>query len=489
MGDETEIKLDLTGEGVAAIERSGLLGAGDEIAQRAIYFDTPDHALFADGMILRIRQENGRRAQTLKVADRGGAGLFSRPEWTLPVPDDRPVIDRRLPLPHAVRDLAPVFVIETKRRCWHMLFADARFELAVDRGSIHGDAGAVRFDEAEFELHGGSVRPLFAFARLLDAVTPVRIGVLSKAERGYRLLQPAVKSCKAEPVALDPDMAAAEAFQRIAQSCLRQYRLNETILLERREPEAVHQARVALRRLRSAIAIFAALLTDEESLRLDRAVRSLARTLGAARNADVLGTLITGDRWRPALNDRRTLAYGRVEETLASSATRRLLLDLAEWLAVGAWLSCEAGRGVRSAPARNVVSDALDHLSRRVRHRARRFPALSAKERHTLRKQVKRLRYATEFVRPLFPGTRAHRRHERYLGALLRLQDDLGELNDLRMVDATLSDFGVRAAKRKRGSRVRHKAARALAKLAATKPFWPPRGAGNAMKRNKVDPS
>src|SRR3546814_19805479 len=77
-------------------------------------------------------------------------------------------------------------------------------------------------------------------------------GVQSKAERGYRLTGPAPTMVKAELVKLAAGMTAADAFRHIAQSCVRQFRLNEALLLAGRDAGALHQVRVALRRLRSA---------------------------------------------------------------------------------------------------------------------------------------------------------------------------------------------------------------------------------------------
>ena len=71
-----------------------------------------------------------------------------------------------------------------------------------------------------------------------------------------------------------------DAFAAIARSCLRQYRLNEDILLRQPTSEAIHQARVALRRLRAAFALFKALLGDPESVALNHRLRDLARTRG-----------------------------------------------------------------------------------------------------------------------------------------------------------------------------------------------------------------
>src|SRR3546814_1840724 len=124
---------------------------------------------------------------------------------------------------------------------------------------------------------------------------------------------------KAEPVALAGDMATAQAFQHIVQNCVRQFRLNEALLLIGRDAEALHQTRVALRRLRSAFSIFRPMLGGDVKVRLGEDLRWLASELGDARNLDVLL-----ERARPgALHDRievaRQAAYDRVEGVLERS--------------------------------------------------------------------------------------------------------------------------------------------------------------------------
>jgi triphosphatase len=70
------------------------------------------------------------------------------------------------------------------------------------------------------------------------------------------------KITKAGPVPLRADMNVAEAFAVIARSCIRHFRLNEPIVIQKRDPEALHQTRVAMRRLRAAVSLFRPALKD-----------------------------------------------------------------------------------------------------------------------------------------------------------------------------------------------------------------------------------
>ena len=81
-------------------------------------------------------------------------------------------------------------------------------------------------------------------------------------------------------------MSAARSFQVIGFSCLQHLLANEPVLRETRDPEAVHQMRVAVRRLRAAISIFKAMAADERGDAVRRDLRWLATQLGEARDLD-----------------------------------------------------------------------------------------------------------------------------------------------------------------------------------------------------------
>jgi CHAD domain-containing protein len=102
--------------------------------------------------------------------------------------------------------------------------------------------------------------------------------------------------------------------------------------------EALHQARVALRRLRSAYSLFKRLLPGAEPQRLKDELRWLAGVLGEARNLDVLLAKATDSDLRSRLKDAREAAYEDVVRALESSRARALMLDFNEWLRCGEYL-------------------------------------------------------------------------------------------------------------------------------------------------------
>jgi inorganic triphosphatase YgiF len=447
MPDEVELKLEVSSEGLDALTH-GIFGGEPRIARQvSTYFDTPKHDLHSAGFSLRIRRIGRVRVQTVKAKGAEAAGLFVRPEWERKVRTNQPVLDDHDPvgavLGKKADDLAGLFATNVERQTWDLAEGDTSIEVALDRGEIVADDRRTPLCEVELEQKTGSPAALFALARRIDAVAPVRVGVLSKCERGYRLLGQAQGAIKAEPILLERGTTAAVAFQHIARACLRQFRLNEAVLLEQRNTEALHQARVALRRLRSAFSIHRAMLEDDRFDRLSQELRWLATQLGDARNLDALIERVAPGPVRDAIEQARGQAYDTVETVLRSDRERHLMIDLIEWIAFGDWLRQPDTQTLRDQPARRFAARALDRFRRKIKDNGRNLADLDDEERHQVRKAAKKLRYTAEFFTALYDRKGEKRPRKRFIAALEELQDHLGALNDLAVAPAILTRLGL----------------------------------------------
>lgn len=476
---EVELKLVLSPEGADALLATGWPGGAPLAALplAATYFDTPDQHLRHAGYALRIRDEGGRKVQTVKATGEA-AGLFARPEWECE--SDGPAL--RLDtaagplgalLPAAtIAALAPVFITDVERLRTMHARDGATVEIAIDRGTVTAGDRQGALCEIEFELGEGTPAALFALAREVDAITPARLGVLTKSERGYALLDGrARKAVKAAPVTLDPDGPTGAGFATIAHACLRQFRLNEDLLAQRHDAAALHQARVGLRRLRSAFSLFKALFAaDSQGDRLRGELRWLQGVLGGARDIDVLAARLDDEGAVARLELARAEAYAAVDAALASARTRTLMLDLVEWLALGAWAT---GDGA-AEPIGRTAAAILDRHRRRVRKRGRQLATLDDHDRHQVRIEAKKLRYASEFFAGLYVSTKARRRQPKFAAALEALQDRLGTLNDLAAAPAVMAALGLEAPPPSPQdiARLLDQAGDAHEELADAKPFW-----------------
>jgi CHAD domain-containing protein len=98
---------------------------------------------------------------------------------------------------------------------------------------------------------------------------------------------------------------------------------------------------------------------------------------------------------------------------------------------------------------------------------------------HALRKEAKKLRYASEFFAGYFQGKKQRHRHARFVRSLEKLQDQLGSLNDLATAPLVLGELGLgddpdAAALRDTAGRDRliSRAGRAYEKLVDARRFW-----------------
>lgn len=446
--NEIELKLQVD---AASAERLGASNVLPEqcrtVQQRDIYFDTADCALADAGLSLRIRQSGPHRTQTIKSAGSTAAGLFARHEWEMPVNNDVPVVDDTSPvhalLGGAANVLIRVFEVEVTRRIWDVQDGDTNVEVVLDRGTISAGDRHTSLCEIEMELKSGQPQILFDLARKLDGSVPVRLGVLTKPERGYRLTQALQGAVKAGPVPLNKEMTAAEAFQVIVLACIKQFRLNEDLLLASRSPEPLHQARVALRRLRSAFSIFKPLLVDDAARELSAGLQELAGELGPARELDVLLQRAKPGSLRDRLQTEREAAYERVAQVLGSGTARSLMLNLVEWVHIGFLLADADTEETRTLPACAFADRALSRFRRKVKENGRSLRGTDDEARHELRKDAKKLRYAADFFALLFNGKREKAQRKNFIIALEAVQDELGALNDLATAPHVLGRLGI----------------------------------------------
>ncbi|MEZ2130788.1 MULTISPECIES: CHAD domain-containing protein [unclassified Sinorhizobium] len=440
MPSEIEVKLEPSSEIIKRLTRADLLGKPEILKQTSIYFDTEDRRLFTSGFTVRIRRTGEARIQTVKATGQS-ASLFTRSEWETPLEGDAPVLDHSNPLTSEFGsdlELRPMFDVEVERRIWSVEESGSTIEVALDQGVVISGERNTDVRELELELKDGEPKDLFVLVRKIEALAPVRFGIRSKAERGFSLIEAQKFFHKAESVHLDKSMHAAASFQAIAASCFRQFRMNEDILLRHRNAEALHQARVALRRLRSAFSLYKPLLQGEEPQRLKDELRWLAGVLGEARNLDVLLPKAMDDDLWQRLSAAREAAYDDALEALSSSRARALMLDFNEWLHCGNDLLLPDTEEVHEMKASDFAGAALDRMRKKLKKHGRALAEVDDQQRHEARKDAKKLRYAGEFFASLFDDRRGAGRHKRFMAAMEDLQDHLGALNDLASGPAVL---------------------------------------------------
>ncbi|HUA77572.1 MAG TPA: CHAD domain-containing protein [Acetobacteraceae bacterium] len=229
--------------------------------------------------------------------------------------------------------------------------------------------------------------------------------------------------------------------------------------------EPVHQMRVALRRLRTAMTLLKPLVPGPAALTEATAgLGTLARALGPAREWDVFlegtGPAVAAAfpkdaplaRLLKAARRRRDTAYAALRAELDQADFRRLILRLAALAVLRPWetpslpardMPDEAhGHAVPEAEAETALAEAAPALMQR-RYRkllsaASDIETADAVHLHAIRLRAKRLRYAGELLSPFFP----RRDVQRFIRRLARLQDRLGTVNDAVAVERLLAELG-----------------------------------------------
>ncbi len=466
---EVELKLAATSEAMDTLIASPLLRghARSSLRSRQLvttYYDTDDHRLSRRQLALRVRQAGRKFVQTLKTASEGRGAATVRGEWEVELPEPTPqltafndpaVLDLTgLILPD---ELQPTFQTRFRRQAMLVEWPDAnrqpaQIEIAFDRGSIRAGSAESPICELELELKRGEPRALFELAQSLREIAPLRLQLQDKAARGFGLMtgRPPLWR-KARAVELQATMTVEDALQEILGACIGHWLENEAATRDARDPEGLHQIRVALRRLRSALALFKPALSDQARAEWNAELRWLLGPLGPARDLDVFATetlvpVAEGRAADPTLallaeiaDEARWKAHHQVRETLAAERYADLAFNLACWVACRGWRQ-GADIDVLLAQRRNVRDFAAETLSKRhrqVRKRGRNFAALDPVARHDLRILFKKLRYGTEFFASLFPG----REFDRFKSATSRMQDLLGHMNDVAVAQHVVEDL------------------------------------------------
>lgn len=332
--------------------------------------------------------------------------------------------------------------LRIERRIWTVDHDGAALSVALDRGTVTAFDRQAQICEIGLRMLSGPPAALFRFARMIDTIAPIRAGVMTKAERCHAIAQPLPQFFKADPVALSPDTSTEQAFQLIMLACLRQYRLNEDILLFAPTPEAVHQARVALRRMRAALVTFKPMLGQDRPVDLRLNLRWLAQNLGDAREIDVLLPRVTTTALRQKLTSARKSQYGQMVSTLKTHRARAIMLDLTEWVHLGAWRDDPATADLRTSPVTEYAVTALRRLWRKLRKNGMDLHLLTDRERHDLRKHAKKLRYGTDFFANLFQDGPMTKPQKRFVNRIESLQESLGALNDMATDGKVLGRLG-----------------------------------------------
>jgi CHAD domain-containing protein len=439
---EREVKLEVDGE--FDLDRidppPGLERSASRRKVQDRYFDTEDLRLARWGATLRHRRGEG---WTVKLPSGGDGSMLARPEIAVPGAAAAPPARALALLGSLTRGAAvhEVARLATTRAVVDYSDAEGRQLQVSDDHVVPLAPATAGFREVEVELAPGADEALLGDVvdRLIGAgarrtaQTPKLVRVL-----GERAAGPADVVV---PLVLDQPTAREVIHAAIARSAA-------TMLLQLplarlgEDPESLHQARVATRRLRSDLRTFKPLVDPVWSASLQDELRWLAATLGEVRDADVLAAkLARVGRRHPEIDPEPLARVMGVLERQRSRSRAKLLRQLKAKRAEELFDHVVAA-ALDPITAPQADEPAEDQLPALVRKRWRRLQRtvdrLDAEPEtarlHEVRLLAKRTRYAAEAVAPAFG-----RDAGRFAKAMSRIQDVLGELNDAAVAEGWLA--------------------------------------------------
>ncbi|MEY4255265.1 MAG: hypothetical protein RLZZ141_492 [Pseudomonadota bacterium] len=434
---EVELKFDVARQDLEGLLASPLWRNQPPIGLTSTYFDTDDQLLLRAGLSLRLRAG----VQTLKASRPDMSGLFERSEWEHEVPGPHLDLTRLTNTPLAdlglrAEQLRAVVSIFVERRIAMVRTApDSLVEVALDIGHIETGGRTLDFYELELERVEGPTRALFDLALSMANETRLVASFQSKADRGFAWLanQPAI-ALKAESRLDLSGLTVGQALRAMVREGLRHILHNGAMVRQERDVEALHQIRVALRRLRSALGLFRSVAADDGFVDMRARLRSLSQLMGKARDLDVLiarleASAVPSPRLLDALIQDRSAAYDAVCRVLNSHAYGQAILTVMAWAETGDWLGSSWPQAeLRDRPVLVFANAALERLRRKIKKEGEDLSTLAPEAQHRVRIRAKNLRYAMELFGSLYPDQIPARQD--LIEAVKQVQDRLGVMND-----------------------------------------------------------
>ena len=452
-GREFELKFQLPAPAFQAAQHWHVLAAGPPRPRarrlHSVYFDTAQGDLGRNGVVLRLRTQGRRHVLTFKWNGTFPGGPFERGEVEAvaasPDPDPAALgaeVATAIAALTEGRALQPAYATDIRRIARRITTGTSEIEVAFDTGVITAGELSGAVHEIEMELKSGDPADLYTLGISFAAAFPARLGCLSKSERGALL-----RSGTKPPVVRATTVLAAtptvdEAIGTLVTNCIGQFIGNWPAFEAGDRVGAVHQMRVAMRRLRSVLGLFQRSFPGAEFPVFRNQARAIAAAMAEARNWDVFIALV---RHGPAAafpdepgfatlldaaEERRAAGHDAVHTLLAAADTTRFVLSLQAFVARRGWRNALADDVLPrlAAPALEYAGTALARLHRKLLKRGKGLGALSPQQRHDVRKELKRLRYMVDPFGGLFDNPKQVASYTRAVSAL---QDQLGRFNDL----------------------------------------------------------
>jgi len=470
---EMELKLVLPGPEAEAATIEKMTEQGYRIKELKpvtnvdLYLDTFDWLLMKRKMSLRYRFSDGKAMYTIKSLGPIEGGIARRLEietlldGPVDVPVNIPVKQIRSSIEEVIfpRKLLEQIQIRTDRRRYRVISPErAKFELAFDTAGFllkgfNKPRGARKLHELEAELLAGPPAALNALSALLSATLgypPSQVSKFELAVERFKIVVPSKRP--PDKFLVRPDDRLDLAVRKIMTHQLNRFREQIPGIRQDIDTEFVHQARVTTRRLRSSLRLFRAAVPQTTGEFLAGELKWLGGLLGAVRDLDVF--LLNLSRFREQVKSfpgkqKKYFANWIGEHRRGPLANLIQALDSPRYKnfeqRLNRFLQGPLPRSPRAPLALKQVSEVAPELITekfaaviKQGHAVLADPKI--KQFHALRIQMKKLRYACEFLAPAYSGGL-----DPFIERTVEIQDCLGDIQDTvftsNFIESLLEDW------------------------------------------------
>ena len=454
---------------------------------QACYFDSKDGALAKNGLTLRMRKEGNDWVQTAKGLT---SNSFDRLEHNVEIGSFQTNVAKKIvpstkstskltnPMPsidlsrHAdekvgklmikalkiksngqIPALLPMYETDVQRLKFTVKKSGSLIEIALDQGMVISGGRSAALCELEIELKQGKPEHAIALARTWCAKYELWLSTINKSMKGQRLHDglPYLehKSGEDKPEldsdALNRDSNGQQMVKAVFQSCLNQILANASeIASGSQNAEYIHQLRVGIRRLRTAMRELT-ILVDGIDTAWEKPLITAFRGLGEHRDGDhlnhVLQPQIAAEGGPDVSTKIDAAKFLDASLVVRSKVFQDTLLCLMVYVN-GSYLDGSSPNAGKNMPENtkenykhkkvsNLLANRLDKLYEKIIKEGKKFLTLTETQQHSVRKHFKRLRYLAEFSAPLFAASPSDKKRSlAFISALKPVQDALGFYND-----------------------------------------------------------
>ena len=431
---EIELKFQLPESKKKTVQQYFNKQKAQKIRLQAKYYDTPDRLLAKNHVAIRLRQEGKCWVQTFKAASKNHLQRIEE-DIILGQCDHEPELDLSLyqhnqtvqSILHEVlgtrsAHLELQFQTDVQRTFHIFEFEGSQIEVCLDDGEIRAANNTIKICEVEFELKQGSAQDLIMLAQTWVEKYQLWLDVRSKAERGNLLsvgkrVSPA---SKAKPLHLKSNISAEQAIQLIVENTLNHILPNIAAIADGvAEADHIHQARVGLRRLRSALKNFSH-WSEQMNADWEAELAEIFTALGQARDYDAIQDSVI-----PLIQNVSDFDFtltpnnkNNIAQKFSQPKTTLLFLSLFSFI---------YAKNPSKTKLSKCVAKSLTKLYQQILNDATIFSQLSIEQQHRTRKRIKQLHYCIDFI----SNTYSKKKVQTFINKLQIIQEYLGFYNDL----------------------------------------------------------